>query len=199
MPARAVRISTKPWPREKSASICLLLAGLLFLGACSPFSPEHLRLTPQSLEKRQLQTRIFDTPDESRVIAASAAVLQDLGFLIDESEKPLGLIVGSKERSAIQPLEVAGKVILAILAAAATGSDSSALLSWDERQIMRICLITTPAMEGKGGISVRVTFQRIVFTNDGLVSRSEPLGTPEIYQEFFAKLSKSLFLEAHEL
>ena len=49
------------------------------------------------------------------------------------------------------------------------------------------------------GTAVRITFQRIVYTNKGFISRSEPLGTPEIYQEFFDKLSKALFLEAQQI
>jgi len=171
----------------------LLALCLVTLNACTSFKPEHLRLTPESLAKRQLQTRIFETEDEEMVLAAGAAALQDLGFFIDESEKPLGLIVGSKERSAIQPLEVTAAVILTLL------SGRGDAFKYDERQIMRICLATTPGREVRKGMAVRVTFQRIVFRNDGTISKSEALGTPEIYQEFFAKLSKSLFLEAGEL
>jgi len=44
---------------------------------------------------------------------------------------------------------------------------------------------------------VRVTFQRIVWDEQGRVSRSESLEDPELYQEFFFKLSKAVFLEAH--
>jgi len=171
----------------------LLALCLMTLNACTAFRAEHLRLTPESLAKRQLQTRIFDTQDEEMVLSAGAAVLQDLGFMIDESEKPLGVIVGSKERSAIQPLEVTAAVILTLL------SGRGDAFVYDERQIMRICLVTTPVMAGGKGMAVRVTFQRVVFRNDGIISKSEALGTPEIYQEFFAKLSKSLFLEAGEL
>ncbi len=184
----------RPWSGGQSATAGWLVLGLLAgLGACTPFNPDHLRLTPQTLEKRQMQTRTFDTGDEDRITAACAAVLQDLGFLIDESEKPLGLIIGSKERSAIQPLQVTAAVILLILT-----QDSRALV-FEDRQIMRICLVAAPARSAGGGTSVRVTFQRIVYLNNGSVSRSEALGTPEIYQEFFSRLSKSLFLEAREL
>jgi hypothetical protein len=64
---------------------------------------------------------------------------------------------------------------------------------------MRICLVTTPTIQAKPGISVRVTFQRIVYTNKGGEATMQTLGTPEIYEEFFAKLSKALFLEGREI
>jgi hypothetical protein len=44
-----------------------------------------------------------------------------------------------------------------------------------------------------------VSFQRIVRNQRGLVSRQESLVEPQMYREFFEKLSRSLFLEAHEL
>jgi hypothetical protein len=170
----------------------------LILSACiqGQVKPEHLRLTPESLAKRQLQTRVYGTENESEVLAASSAVLQDIGFLVDESEVQLGLIVASKERSAIQPAEVTAQIILAILVSM---SGTAADPVWDERQIMRISLVVTPIMAEQKGTSVRITFQRIVFTNKGTISKSEALGTPEIYQEFFDKLSKALFLEAQKL
>lgn len=159
----------------------------------SMVEPEHLSLTPQTMAKRQLQTRVFDTDDEARVLAGIAAVLQDIGFLIDESEVELGLIVGSKERSAIQPPEVVAAVAINIAMQVLTGSSPD--IGWDERQTMRVSVVTTPAGETKG-TAVRVTFQRVVFTNKGGISKKEPLGSAEIYQEFYAKLSKALFLRA---
>jgi hypothetical protein len=160
------------------------------MSACA-YQPEHLRLTPESMANRQLQTRVFETDDEARVLAASSAVLQDLGFLIDESEQQLGLLVGSKMRSAINPVEVTAMVILAVLA------QTDPIYS--EKQLMRISLVTTPPSAGRTGTSVRVTFQRIVYDNRGGIARQEAIGTPEIYQEFFAKLSKALFLEDQQL
>lgn len=171
----------------------LVLAALALAVACVPApKPADLTLGPQSLANRQQQTRLFATDDEARVLAASSAVLQDLGFLIDESERRLGLLVGSKMRSARDPAEMALMITLAILAR----SDPI----YSDKQLMRISLVTTPVVvDGKRGITVRVTFQRIVYTNQGTIAKQETLGTPEIYEEFYAKLSKALFLEDQEI
>ena len=189
----ATGILTRRTARCLPVFICLLA-----LCACvePQVKPTHLRLTSESLAKRQLQTRIFDTEDEAEVLAAGTATLQDIGFLVDDSEVQLGLIVASKERTAIQPAEVTAQILLTILIAAAGQSHDPV---WDETQIMRVSLVVTPAPGEQSGTAVRITFQRIVYTNKGGVSKSEPLGTAAIYQEFFQKLSKALFLEAQEI
>ena len=191
--------ATKAGDIIRRYAVCLpAIIGLLAFSGCveSQIKPVHFRLTPESLAKRQLQTRIFDTDDESEVLAAGTATLQDIGFLVDDSEVQLGLVVASKERSAIQPAEVTAQVLITILVAF-TGQSYDPV--WDETQIMRVSLVVTPIVAEHRGTSVRVTFQRIVYKNNGMVSKSEALGTPEIYQEFFGKLSKALFLEAQKL
>ncbi|CAB5125539.1 hypothetical protein D3OALGA1CA_2875 [Olavius algarvensis associated proteobacterium Delta 3] len=193
-------LSGKKSGRLFKVPACVLMAviGLAHLSACveSQVQSSHLRLMPASLAKRQLQTRVFDTDDEEMVLAAGAATLQDIGFLVDESEVQLGLIVASKERSAIQPAQVTAAVLVSILTALA---GSAQYPVYDETQIMRVSLVVSPVEGERSGTAVRVTFQRIVYDSKGGISKSEPLGTPEIYQEFFAKLSKALFLEANEI
>jgi hypothetical protein len=166
------------------------LVAAAFIAACAPTIPRGvLQLSSESLKQRQLQTRRFDSSDEAKLLSASAAVLQDLGFNIDESETKLGLIVGSKDRDAIE----AGQVIGAIVVGALLGTP----LPFDTRQKIRVSLVTLPTADQ--GTAVRVTFQRIVWNTDNEVSRLEALDEPKLYQEFFAKLSQSVFLAAYEL
>lgn len=168
----------------------LFMLSLAFV-ACHPRIPtEALRLDSESLKQRQVQTRIFQTDDEAKVLAACAALLQDTGFNIDESETKLGVIVGSKDRSALSAGQVVGSIFVTLL--------TGAPIPWDKNQKMRACVITKPVGEEKKSVAVRVTFQRIVWNTEGKVTKREGLTDPEIYQEFFEKLSKSLFLEAHE-
>ena len=63
---------------------------------------------------------------------------------------------------------------------------------------MRASVVTKLLPNGKE-MSVRVTFQRIVFNTEGQVTTAEAIIEPEVYQEFFSKLSKSVFLEANHI
>ena len=176
------------------AGVCIFL--LFQLTSCAPkIPPEALQLSPESLKNSQLQTRRFDT-DEKTMLSASAAVLQDLGFTIDESETDLGVIACSKTRGAINAGQIAGAVIFAVL----TGSVTPV----DKDQLIRASLITYPITADKNDKSkcrtaVRVTFQRIVRNTSNQVTRRECINDPDVYREFFEKLSQSVFLEAHEI
>ncbi len=170
----------------------ILAAGLVLIAGCEQTIPKDaLQLSPESLAQRQAQTRRFDTADEAMLLSASAAVLQDLGFNLDESETELGLVVASKDRDATET----GQIIGSILIAALTGAS----VPIDKIQKIRASLVTRPFGESGDKTAVRVTFQRVVWNTAGQVSKSEALTEPELYQEFFSKLSKSIFLEAHEI
>ena len=170
----------------------ILAAGLVLVSGCEQTIPKDaLKLSPESLSQRQAQTRHFDTTDEAMLLSASAAVLQDLGFNLDESETELGLVVASKDRDATE----AGQIIGAILIAVLTGVP----VPIDKTQKIRASLVTRPFGESEDKMAVRVTFQRVVWNDAGQISKTEALTEPELYQEFFSRLSKSVFLEAHEI
>lgn len=161
----------------------------ILLTACASRVPRAaLALTPQSLEMRQKSSRRFSTPDEKFVLSACAGLLLDLGFTIENSETDLGLIVASKDRTAVEAGQVTSKFVHALI----FRTD----LPIDHVQRFRASIVSYPRDEG---LTVRVTFQRIVWDDRGHVSRMEPLDDPKLYQDFFARLSKALFLEAQEL
>jgi hypothetical protein len=165
------------------------------LWSCAPRIPkEALQLSPQGLRSRQLQTRSFDT-DERTLLSASAAVLQDLGFTIDESESELGTIVCSKRCNAMRWDADTISLFLSTIMLGFPGPI-------DKEQLVRASLVTNPihvedADKTMSRTAVRITFQRTVFSIYGTVRLRESVNDPKLYQEFFEKLSKSLFLEAH--
>ena len=161
------------------------------MSGCAPSIPrEALQLTPQSVENRRIQTRLFDTGDEAQLLSASAALLQDLGFTLDESEIDLGLIVASKDRDAREVGQIAYSVFVTAL--------TLKHVPYDRRQHIRASVVTYRP-DGRKGFAVRLTMQRIVWDTKDEISRAEALNEAEIYQTFFDKLSKSVFLEAQQL
>jgi hypothetical protein len=177
----------------KRCAYTLVLA-LLASGCSSSLPRGALKLGPESLERRSLQTRRFEGISEVDLLAASAGVIQDLGFQIDEAETGLGLIVGSKQRTARKASQIAAAVLIGIL----TLGESE--VATDRRQEFRVSLVVRPLAEGPTDAHfVRVTFQRVIWRTDNSVSCRQSLTDPEMYQEFFGKLSNAVFLEAHRI
>jgi len=239
----------------------IILSGLIaILAGCAPKIPQDaFQLSPESLANRQLQTRFFDTGNEEAVLIASNAVLQDLGFNLDETSVELGVVVGSKSRDATDNGQV---FLLALLGA--LGNNPNATNAADATQLIKASLVVREiTKEGEkaetdlsperieavrqrvydalyqglleqfpkdtceriakamaeetadtlaneldtlltvkdtpGTTAVRVTFQQVVFNKLGQINTQLQLNDPELYTEFFEKLSKSLFLEANQI
>lgn len=174
---------------RSSLLLCVACSCLMVTGSgCSRGIPAGaLAMSETTVETRALQTRRFDTLDETRMLSAVAGVMQDLGFNIDSTESELGLVVGSKDRDATEAGQVVGAVFMAALFGVNTPID-------DEQKI-RLSVVTRP-LDGRQ-MSVRATFQRVVWNNRGQVSKLERIEDNEVYQSFFEKLSQSVFLEAH--
>ena len=167
----------------------LLISILLMLpstGCMNEIAKDALTLQPGALELRRLQTRRFETQNEHELLTAALEVLQDLGFEVDETESDLGLIVASKNRDAVSTGEMIGAFII--------GAAGDEEVTYDVEQKIRASVVTRPM--GKGGTTVRVTFQRIVWNNRGSISGNQSIEDPKLYQEFFVKLSNSVFLTA---
>ena len=194
--ARAVseNLFRSPWAHGLPYFVLAML-----LASCQsvPKIEDHtkaLSLSNTSLSSRQIQTRRFDTGDEASILSACAGVLQDLGFNIDESAADSGLLVASKDRDAVEAGQVAGQVFMVMLAAA-FGVQAEAV--WDKNQKIRISIVTQKASEKT--VLVRVTFQRVIRNTKNQISKAETIEDPKIYQEFFDKLSQSVFLEGHKI
>jgi hypothetical protein len=192
---------------------CVAIVAML-AGCAAQIPPEALQFQPDTLANRQLQSRKYDIKSEKELLTASNNVLQDMGFGLDESNMPLGVIVASKNRDATDGGQIAGAILLAAL--------FRVQASYDKDQKIRASLVTKPAatnnsiqvdvttktgklvkfnqpVEANNGYVVRVTFQRLVWNQRGVLTKIEGINDPEIYQEFFDKLSKSIFLQAQNV
>lgn len=168
------------------------------------------QLTPESAKYRAAESRLFDTAGEDELLSASAAVLQDLGFQVVESVRELGFLRAAKERSAREySQEIWRGILLAISSLGLiSGQNSLILMPVDLQQQINASLVARPLDEEGTRHEVRILFYRVVWKSDGNSGNTyippgeqkmETIRDPRIYQLFFARLSKSVFLETHKI
>jgi hypothetical protein len=173
------------------AALTSLLLSMLVLSGCTTIPKDAFQLSATSLEDRQMQSRKFSTLDDTLLLSAGASVLQDLGYNIDESNVELGVLTASKQADAKNTGQIVGAVMVALLTGTVTPTD--------DKQKIRICLVLQESLDDPNSSVARITMQRIIWNNQGKISRVESIKSPELYQAFFDKLSKSTFLEANQI
>lgn len=182
-----------------------LLVAVGLSGCVATLSPNAFLVSQEQLGRRNIETRKYTGLKEEQILAASANVLQDLGYNLDNSETKLGLISASKERDATNAGQILGAVVLALLGGGATPIDKD--------QKIRVSLVVRPQLAGseKGmekvstantqspqDYLVRITFQRIVRRTDNSMY-AETLSDAELYSGFFERLSRSVFIEGQKI
>lgn len=177
---------------------------------------ELFALTPESAAHKANQTRRFETPSSDELLSASAAVLQDLGFQITEADRELGFLRAAKERSArergqeIRRSSVATLTFLLSMlgALAGSGTNATVVLPVDLHQQINASLTTRPIDDRDREHEVRIVFYRLVWKGEGAAGnqtilpgeqRMEMIRDAEIYQQFYARLAKAVFLEAQRI
>ncbi len=79
--------------------IFILIGLVFFLQACvgAPKPPEDLlSLNEAQMKIRSYQSRTFDIKDQQKVMRGVVAALQDLGFIIERANGPMGLVTAGK-------------------------------------------------------------------------------------------------------
>ena len=156
-------------PYRRALSAC---AALLLLTGCQTTQTINTGFTPAVgvAQQRAMDSRMFETENEATVLNAAIGLLQDLGYKLDETDLKTGLVSGSK------------------------GQDRN---QWSYGYDIRVTVTTAPLRTG--GIRVRATFQEVQESVTARYSHGRTISDPAIYQNFFNKLSQSLFLEAHDI
>ena len=168
----------------------LICSCAIALFSCASYD-NYYKLDENYLARRQMETARFETDNEELILSASAAVLQDLGFTIDETETKLGLITASKKREAGN---TGAKLALIMLSALSKSHEPPV---YDTEQKIYTTLVSNKS-QNSNGYNVRIEFARIIWNNKN-ESRIEKIEDPEIYRDFFDKLGESLFLTAHSI
>ena len=143
---------------------------------------------------RAIETRRYDTNNLNTVLATTTQTLQDLGFLISESSSELGVIVGNKQRDAEEAGQMAAQIAMIVLVPIFL---KPFVPDRDRTQTITVTVVAIPVEKSKQ-IEVRASFDRKLYKKNGNVS-GEFLSDPDLYKQFFSKLSSGMFLEGHEI
>lgn len=129
------------------------LVVLIAMTACAaPVPPPDLLATTEEQTKlRSFQSRTFDA-DRTLAIRAVIAVLQDLGFIIERANEPLGLVTAAR---------------------------------FSEPNYYDVAAVT---------VTVRAASADSVLVRANAIFNNKPIEDPEVYQNFFASLERSLFI-----
>lgn len=187
---------------ESARALALTLLAAALVGCGAPERSSLFQRSPDSARHRAAQTRLFETTDELELLSAAAAVLQDLGFQVEEAVPEVGLLRAAKERGAREyGQEITQGLVLALTGAL---SRQPVLMAVPLHQQIGATLVTRPAPADPSRFAVRVLFYRSIWSGEGSEEppgrhRVEVVRDAAVYRRFFAKLAKSLFLEAQEL
>lgn len=170
-----------------------------------PKPESFFQLSPQSLKHKALQTRVVETSEQHELFSASAAVLQDLGFQIEESDTEAGMLRAVKERSAREYSQEIARVFIFLLG---LFGQTAVIIPVDLHQQIAATLVMFPVENSNTRFNVRIVFHRTIWKSDGQsgnqvippgLQTMEMIYESGVYQQFFAKLSKSVFLEIHQI
>jgi hypothetical protein len=180
----------------RAARVALAVACLAGCAQATDVQKQTAALTQAgNVATRQIAQRRYDTKDEMLLLGAGASVLQDLGFLIEETSAGSGMLMATKHRDAVEAGQVAGQMLLVLLLAAG-GSHYDPVYERD--QLIRVSLTTRPTPDGSGTL-VRANFQRLIWNNKSQRSRVETIADPAIYREFFEKMNQATFLQGQDI
>ena len=149
---------------------------------------EHI-ITPRTqLEKRQFQTRTYDSSDKPLIMKAMLNVLQDEGFIVYNANPLLGFIYGVKDFDTSDPnIDITKEFGL-----------SKSRLNWNGVKVATIETTANVTEYGKS-IKVRVNFKRKLLNIYGNAQFIDDVNDENYYQDFFSKVDKAIFLQKQKI
>jgi len=135
-----------------------LSAGLLLAQGCvapQP-GPDLLAPTEAQMQLRSFQSRTFDVSNRTVAMRGVIAALQDLGFIIERANEPLGLVTAAR------------------------------FAEPDNLSVVEVTVTVRPQANGRMLVRANAIFNHT------------PVNDPKVYQNFFATLDRSLFINKEE-
>lgn len=176
--------------------VALLLAVVAATG-CIPThnAPDAAALPPTEL--RAIQTRSYDIQSSQAMLKVVLDVLQDDGFIVDYAHTEMGILHATKTISGTSDtlFNVTGNFFPGAAGQRANGATA---------RIEATANVTSLAK----GTKVRISLQRVnnvlvgfygYYSSPIVDTQGGPIVDAKIYQEFFAKLDRGLFLQKQGL
>lgn len=168
--------------------VCFVVM-MCFVVGCNRVPDDLMRPSGATLQVRETQSRTFDSNSDKKLMRASIAVLQDMGYVVKESSAEYGVVTATKEASAVS----AGQVVASIALAALTG----VVTPIDQTQYISVTMVVLDRPFDQK-VSARTTFQRVVERTDK-TQYAQTITDKDVYCDFYNKLDKALFLEGSYL
>lgn len=169
----------------------LLIIFVLFLALPTPARKRQQEeiITPMTqLEKRQFQTRTYDSTDKALVMKAMLNVLQDEGFIVYNANPLLGFIYGVKDFDTSDPnIDISKEFGL-----------SKARLNWNGVKVATVETTANVTEYGKS-MRVRINFKRKLLNIYGNAQFIDDINDENYYQDFFSKVDKAIFLQKQKI
>ena len=162
----------------------------------------YFRSNPTDAVDLGEQTRRYPQVDREAVLFAGSAVLQDMGFRVTGGERRFGLLVGEKTadvpgagltHAVGEAMLVTATTILSV----ALGENLIMDLPEQVAQRIHVSLLVTPDGDN-GATTVRISLDRDMIYDHGYTI-PDHTELPLVYQEFFERLSRAVFLEEQRL
>ncbi len=136
----------------------LILAGVLLVQGCAAPRPGQDLLAPTEAQTklRSFQSRTFDVTDRKVAMRGVIAALQDLGFIIERANEPLGLVTAAR------------------------------FAEPNNLSVVGVTVTVRPQADGR------------MMVRANAIYNYTPIDDPKVYQNFFATLDRSLFINKEE-
>lgn len=176
--------------KKLTAGLCIALT----LAGCQ--NPNQIALKigapPSGADKlRQVEIQRFREANPTRLLVAATQTLQDLGYIVSQSAPDAGVLCAVKSRDAEETRQVAAQIALTVglLALGVVNNPT-----WDKSQIIHVTFVLSPT-DDPNTQQVRVSFDRDITNNHGVMWRTEIIKDADIYKKFYTHLAKSILLE----
>lgn len=160
--------------------------GSLLLSACASTPKPPALPEISQVQVRQLQTREYDSVDETLVIKAVVAALQDEGYIISAANPEIGLVTAAME---VVDLDKSTKAVAEFWWGSGMGT----------YQTTKRFEASATVQKHNNVVRVRINIIAKALTNAGGIIWSQPVYEAKVYQDIFSKVDKSVFLEKENI